>query len=85
MWLNVGKWANRFSRRRVASSENCDCNAMVVGSIHRFLSLWHKGKKSPTMSSVTQHAMPRDSADGGERRVLILGSLCLPCCKRIAA
>ena len=35
-----------------------------------------------TLSSATQHVMPPEFGRSGERKVLTLGSLCLPCCVR---
>ena len=40
---------------------------------------------SAALSSATQHAMPPELAESGERSVLTLGSLCLPCCLRDTA
>ena len=37
------------------------------------------------LSSATQHAMPPEIGRTGERSVLTLGSLCLPCCVRDTA
>ena len=37
---------------------------------------------SAALSSATHHAMPPEFTETGERSVLTLGSLCLPCCVR---
>ena len=42
-------------------------------------------KTSAALNSATQHAMPPDSAENGERSVLTLGYLCLPCSVRDTA
>ena len=44
-----------------------------------------QANRGETLSSATQHAMPLEFGGSGERIVLILGSLCLPCCVRDTA
>ena len=42
-------------------------------------------RTSAALNSATQHAMPPESAEKGERSVLALGSLCVPCSVRDTA
>ena len=81
---------NMFSLEtsRGAGTQSVPVNRLVVGSISTrgdeifinfcifISSLWCR-KESAAMNSTIQHAMPPEI---GERSVLTLGSLCLPCC-----
>ena len=66
---------------------------LLVTKICTLIRISHKCiKRNPlirgeivALSSATQHAMPPEIPKSGERTVLILGPLCLPCCVRDTA